>query len=151
MRPRPGSASLVIRDVSAREVETINLHTYGWADRHVFGATHETLLAVRTASRQRPADVIRPKPFCQINLIEPDPDDDSLARENARRGWPEQLEGNGKTYDYIVIPTDRPHPELRARADELTERRARKRAGVGADEPFEGRIINNLLHPHDLA
>jgi hypothetical protein len=32
----------------------------------------------------------------------------------------------------------------------VAERRARKRAGVGDDEPFEGRIVNNLLHPLDL-
>jgi Protein of unknown function (DUF4238) len=150
MRPRLGSGALAIQDISTRELTTINLRTYGWADRHVFGATQEALVAVRKASRERPADVIRPKPFCQVALIEADPDDNSLSEANLRRGWPDRLEGKGRMFDYIVIPTDQPHPERRALADTVTERRARKRAGVGADEPFDGRIVNNLLHPLDL-
>jgi hypothetical protein len=53
--------------------------------------------------------------------------------------------------DYIVIPSDNAHPELRARADELAERRARKRAGIGPDEPFEGRITHKPLPPFDAS
>ena len=79
------------------------------------------------------------------------PDDSSLAEGNRRRRWPAQLpNAKGELCDYIVIPGDRPNAKERALADELTERRARKRAGVGPDEPFEGRIINEPLHPLDL-
>jgi hypothetical protein len=147
MRPLLGGR-LTVRDASASEVETINLRTYGWADEYVYGRTQEALVAVRTASRRRPADVIRPKPFTQAALIELDPDDNSLAEANRRRGWPAQLpNARGELCDYMVISGDRPNAEEWALADELTERRARKRAGVGPDELFEGRIINRPLYP----
>jgi Protein of unknown function (DUF4238) len=141
---------LVVQHVSAEAVETINLRTFGWADRHVFGATQEDLVAARQACRRRRADVVRPKPFCHVALLEPDPDDSSLAERNIQRGWPGQLTHDGTLRDYIVIPADAPHAELWTLADETTERRARKRAGIGDDEPFEGRIINNMLHPTEL-
>jgi hypothetical protein len=151
MRPVPMGGGLTLREASASQVETANLRTFGWADRYVFGRTQATLVAVRTASKRRPADVVRPKPFSQVALLEPDADDNSLAEANLRRGWPPQLRNEkGKLCDYIVIPSDKPNPDLRALADGLTESRARKRAGVGPDEPFEGRIINNPLHPLDL-
>jgi hypothetical protein len=151
MRPVPMLGGLTVREATADEVETINLRTYGWADEYVFGKTQEALVAVRMASRRRPADVIQPKPLTQVALLEPDPDDNSLAEVNIRRGWPPQVRNEGELRDYVVIPCDKPHPELWALVDELTERRARKRAGVRPDEPFDGRIINNPLHPLDVS
>jgi hypothetical protein len=151
MRPVPMGGGLTVRDASAHEIETINLRMYGWADEYVFAKTQDALVAVRTAARRRPADVIRPKPFTQVALLEPDPDDNSLAEVNRRRGWPPQLlNERGEPRDYVVIPSDTPHPELWKLLDELTIRRARKRAGIGADESFEGRIINKPLHPLDV-
>jgi hypothetical protein len=115
------------------------------------GKSQEALARVRIAARRRPADVVRPKPFCQIALIELDLDDTSLADANRQRGWPAYVpNANGEPRDYIVIPADAPHPELLRQADELTEHRARKRAGIGPDEPFEGRIRNEPLDPLDM-
>lgn len=148
MRPLPMGCRLTVREASAHEVETINLRTFGWAEEYVYGMTQDTLTAVRMATKRRPADVIRPKPFVQVIGLEPDPDDSSLIEANLRRRWPPQLlNDQGELRDYIVIPCDKPQPELRALADELTERRARKRAGVGQDEPFEGRIIHKRSYP----
>jgi Protein of unknown function (DUF4238) len=148
MRPSM-NCGLSVEDVSPQTVEAINLRTSGWADRHVFGASQADLVSVRVAARQHPAKVIRPKPFCQVALLEPDPEDSLLADENRRRGWPARVVHGGRVHDYIVIPSDVPHPELWAMADDLTEKRARKRAGVGDEAPFEGRIINNPLDPTD--
>lgn len=114
IRPVLARSALAVRDVSASQVQTLNLRIYGWADKHVFAKTQMTLDATRIASRRRPADVIRPRPFCEVELLELDPTDDSLAKENARRGWPPQLRNeDGELRDYIVIPTDAPHPDLR--------------------------------------
>jgi Protein of unknown function (DUF4238) len=147
VRPLPPGGGLTAREAAAREIETINLRTYGWADKYVFGRTQGALVAVRTAARRDPAKVVRPKPFTQVVLLEADPNDSSLAEENSRRGWPPQLlNGDGQLRDYIVIPTDHPHPELRKRADELAERRARNRLGIGSNERLEGHIINTPLH-----
>jgi hypothetical protein len=151
MRPGRATCGLAVSEIATREVETINLRIYGWADTYVFGKSQEALARVRVAARRRPADVIRPKPFRQVALIDRDPDDSSLAEANRRRGWPAHApNAKGGPRDYIVIPADAPHPELWRQADELTERRARKRAGIGPDEPFEGRIRNEPLHPLDM-
>ncbi len=61
MRPVPMGGGLTVSEASAREIETINLRTYGWADEYVFGRTQDALAAVRTAARRRPADVVCPK------------------------------------------------------------------------------------------
>lgn len=151
MRPLPMGCRLTAREASQREVETINLRTFGWADEYVFGRSQEVLVAVRTATRRRPGDVVRPKPFVQVVGMEPDPNDTSLIEANLRRGWPPQLANNqGELRDYIVIPCDKPHPELRALVDRLAEQRARKRAGIDPEEPIEGRLIHNAIHPLDI-
>lgn len=42
-------------------------------------------------------------------MIAADPDDDTLARANERRGWPPRVENDGQVCDYIVIgPDDNP-------------------------------------------
>jgi Protein of unknown function (DUF4238) len=144
LRPEPASAGLSIGEIDSRQVEKINLRTYGWAEEYVFGETQAALVAVRKAARQRPADVVRPQPFSAAILIELDPDDDSLARENLSRGWPAQLtNGNGELRDYVVIPVGEGEGRRRMRVDELVERRARKRAGVGPDDPLPGRIVTH--------
>jgi hypothetical protein len=151
MRPLPMGCRLTVRDASPREVETINLRTLVWASEHVFGRTQDTLVGVRSATRRRAPDVISPKPFCQVPLLELDPDDDSLAEANLRRGWPPQLpNAQGELRDYIVVPCDKPHPELRRLADELAERRGRKRAGVSPDVEIGGRIVHKPIHPLDV-
>jgi hypothetical protein len=53
--------SVTERALSPKAVEPLNLRAYGFADRHVFGATGD-LVAVRSAAKRRPADVIRPRP-----------------------------------------------------------------------------------------
>jgi hypothetical protein len=62
MRPMSLEGGMTVHEASPTEVETINLHTYGWADEYVFGKTQDALVAVRVASRRRPADVIHPIP-----------------------------------------------------------------------------------------
>lgn len=151
LRLEPMGGGLTVQEVSPDVVETINLRTYGWADRHVFGATQDDLVSVRKASGRRPADVIRPKPFCHVALLDPDPEDNSLVERNLRLGWPARLPRDGELHDYIVIPAEEPHPELWALADGLTESRARKRSGVADGDPFDGRIINDTIHPLDLS
>lgn len=151
MRPGSATCGLEVRDVPATDVERLNLRTLGWADEYVFAKRQATLDSLRAAARRRPGDVIRPRPLCQVVLLELDPDDPSLAAENTRRGWPPYLRGHdGEPHDYLVIPTDAPQPELRRRADELAERRARKRLGPAA-EAAPGKLSHSPIHPLDLA
>ncbi len=151
MRPSSATCRFEVRDVAPTELERLNLRTLGWADEYVFAKRQATLDNLRATARRRPGDVIRPKQFCEVILLELDPDDQSLAVENARRGWPKYLRGpDGELRDYLVIPTNAPQPELRRRADELAERRGRKRLGPPA-EAASGKILNSLVHPLDVA
>jgi hypothetical protein len=142
MRPGSATCGFETREVAASELERLNLRMLGWADEYVFAKCQSTLDSLRVAARRQPRDVIRPRPLTDVVLLEIDPDDPSLAAEHKRRGWPPHLSGNdGKPHDYLVIPTDTPQPELRRRADELAERRGRKRLGPAA----EG-VAGNLSH-----
>ncbi|MTD47514.1 DUF4238 domain-containing protein [Conexibacter sp. W3-3-2] len=110
VRPRGKRCGLRFQDAAAHEVEVCNLRTLGWADRHLFALRQATLEAVRASARRSPAQVPRPRTYCEVALIEPDPGDLSLRDENAARGWPAQVEHpSGEMWDYIVIPTDAPN------------------------------------------
>ena len=61
-----------------------------------FGATQQDLVAVKTAARQRPQDVLSPKAFCHVIFLDADPDDQALAEENRRRAWPPQALHEGR-------------------------------------------------------
>ena len=148
LRPQPSGGRLSVREAGPKEVEAINLRIFGWAEEYVFGRTQAGLVAVQAAARRRPARVDRPRPFSQVILIETDPDDDSLARDNLRRGWPARLASpEGEPRDYVVIPVDGSEGESRKLVDELVESRARKRAGVGPDDPLSGRIVGSAIYP----
>jgi Protein of unknown function (DUF4238) len=152
MRPLPMGGGLTVRQADSHEVETINLRTFAWASEYVFGKTQQALVHVRIAARRRRGDVIGPKQFNQVVLIEVAPDDQSLIEANLRQGWPPQLMNeHGELRDYLVIPADGSQPELRKRADELTEARARKRAGISSSEPFEGHITSTMLDPVEMS
>lgn len=145
---RPGAAEcrLEVCDAAPEDVERLNLWMFGWADDYVFAKRQATLDRLRTSARAKPSEVPRPKPFCAVALLEIDPNDDSLAEENRERGWPPHLPGSdGEPRDYLVIPTDKPQPELRRRADELAEQRARKRLGTAP-----GKMTHRYIHPLDL-
>ena len=147
---RPLGRRLAAAEISQSDAERINLRTYGWADRYVFGATQEAVVAVRRAAKARPADVVRPKPQNYVLLTDPDPDDDSFAEANRRRGWPARIEYEGAEHDYVVIPHDGPSAELHAQMDAAVERRARKTLGIGEKATLPGRMETKPVHPLDI-
>jgi hypothetical protein len=65
--------------------------------------------------------------------MDADPGDDRLAREHARRGWPEQFIVKGVPHDYVVIDERRNPVEHSIKIHEITKRRARKGHGADAD------------------
>ncbi len=148
---RPGSAGTFdIDEATADDVEVFNLRTYGWADAYVFGRDQTSLVTLRKVTRTRPADVICPRPPAHVVLLEVDPDDASLADANRERGWPARLRTSaGDVRDYVVIPMDEPHPKLWKKVDDLTERRAQKRAGAASTSQLAG-IDQRPLKPFSV-
>lgn len=84
--PRVGRATL-----SAVGVRRINLRTYGYAARFVFGRNQAVVQEVRREAKRYRADVVRPRPMRQVMLEEADPKDPNVGRGHARRGWPRGL------------------------------------------------------------
>lgn len=147
---RPIGRGLHVQDISPNDGEALNLRTYGWADNYIFGATQAAVVDVRKAVKARPTDVVKPRPQCQVTILDADPDDDSFAEANRKRGWPARLPYEGELHDYVVIPFDRPRPELHARVDEAFERRIRKQLGVGEEAELDGRFSISPIHPLDI-
>jgi hypothetical protein len=84
--PRSGSAV-----VDSRTVRQVNLRTYGWADRFIFGRGQHIVTRVRAEARKQPGLVVRPRQMKQVMLFEADPDDPSVGLEHVKRGWPRGL------------------------------------------------------------
>lgn len=148
---RPIGRGIGVQDIPPNHAEGVNLRTYGWADSYVFGASRGVLEATRDAAEKRPEDVIRPKPHHHVTLIDADPDDESFAEENRRRGWPPQLMHEGVPHDYVVIAHDKPTPELQERIDAALEQRERKRQGITDGSRPRGRIRTSVPYPPDIS
>jgi hypothetical protein len=144
----PTGMATEVAEVGDREVQLVNLRTYGWADRFVYGSSQDTLQGVRRSAKRRPADVLRPRSPCTVTLLDFDPDDDLFRAVNRRKGWPETLLHDGVTHDYVVFDVDRPDPYMKTRVAESVERRERQRQGLKAGEPLVGQLrVNPLRSP----
>jgi len=91
----------------------LNLMTYGWADRFIYGRSQETVSKVRRQARSHPKDVVKPKPPKRVLAVPPDAISASVTAEYARRGWPRTIpavDKDGKTQEmgYVVIDFDAP-------------------------------------------
>jgi hypothetical protein len=133
-----GEATFEAGTVENRNVEQINLRTYGWAERFIYGSTQEAVVAVRREARKKPQDVVRPKPHRPVILVERNPDDTRLADAHRKRGWPAYLEGpgmDGETvqFDYMVLGEDGDPVEVGVTTTELAKERGMKAAGIPAD------------------
>jgi hypothetical protein len=148
---RLGDPNINEQELDEADAMAINLRTYGWADDFIFGATQDLVTAVRRAAKARPPAVIRQKPMSHVVLLNPDPDDDSIARANRARGWPERLLHEGAYHDYIVVPHDRRAPKLYAEVDKIVEARMRRALGVGEEEPLPGGIRVETIDPNEVS
>ncbi|MFP5387775.1 MAG: DUF4238 domain-containing protein [Thermoleophilia bacterium] len=150
------SDDVMIETVQAanEDVRKLNLRTYGWADKLIFGATQGAVVRVRKDAKRHPELLVRPRPTCSVVLIERDPDDDALAREHVARGWDpymvqEEPDGTVRYLDYMVVGEDGNAVEVTLTADELVEQRERKAHGLAPDSPVElqGGISTAVIPP----
>ncbi len=136
------------------DVRKMNLRTYGWADKLIFGASQEAVVQVRKDAKRHPELVVRPQPMRGVVLVERDPDNDALAREHVARGWDpymvqEEDGGTVRYLDYMVVGEDGNAVEITLTADELVEKRQRKALGLAADssEELEGSVSTDVVSP----
>jgi len=70
MRPGSAMSRFEVHNVNAAELENLNLRTLGWANEYLFAKRQATLDNLRVIARRRPLKVIRPRPFCEVVLLE---------------------------------------------------------------------------------
>lgn len=128
----PGRA---VMEVDQAAVDGVNLRTYGWAVDHIFGGSQEVATRTRRHAKKIAGRLPRPVPSKQVMLIEADPDDESLARANAARGWPPWLPVEGRPHDYVVVESGTNAVDQQVRLTQLAARRARKRGAAMGSGP----------------
>ena len=92
---------------TTKQVDRINLRTYGWATRYVYGPSPDLLERLH----ERADDAPKPIRKRLVMLEDADRADPAAADRNAARGWPryvgmEDDQGNVRQVSYEVIDTD---------------------------------------------
>jgi len=110
-----------------RQVRRLNLMTYGWAERFIYGRSQEVVGSVRRQARSHPRDVVQPRPPKQVLLIPPDSISPSVTAEYARRGWPSTIsaagkDGKTKEMGYIVVDFAEPAGSVAKLGTEIAQR-----------------------------
>jgi hypothetical protein len=108
----PGTAGIGEAPVGEDLVTRVNMRTYGWAERFIYGTAQDLVSTVRRQAKARPALVVRPTVPRLTVLEQADPDDPAVGREHPP-GWPKGLwreddDGQMRFYAYKVLDPDDP-------------------------------------------
>jgi hypothetical protein len=106
LRIGPSQPKRLSMKETTKQVDRINLRTYGWATRYVYGPSKDTLERLHERADEAPKP-IRKRP---VMLEDADRADTAAADRNAARGWPRYIpDPSGKSdrlMSYEVIDTD---------------------------------------------
>lgn len=147
-----GEPSFEVGTVSQHEVQMINLRTYGWAERFIYGSSQEVVVSVRRFAKKNPQQIVRPRRHRPVILIERDADDTRLADAHAARGWPEYLQGPDESggvreFDYMVIDEDGDAVDVSITTDELARTRSLRAANLPPNAAVKGSLKSGHIHP----
>lgn len=106
LTPSGSRAGRAARRVGQAEVDSINLRTFGWADRHLFGESQAAIDRVRSLARAAPRRAPRPRPTRNVLILPAAPGQECFATANRRRGWPDRVPVEGVLHDYRVLEAD---------------------------------------------
>jgi Protein of unknown function (DUF4238) len=107
LRIGPSQPKRLSMKETTRQVDRINLRTYGWATRYVYGPSADLLERLYERADEAP----RPIRKRLVMLEDADRADPAAADRNAARGWPRYIgieddQGNIRQVSYEVIDTD---------------------------------------------
>jgi Protein of unknown function (DUF4238) len=92
-------------------IDRINLQTYGWATRYVYGPSQEILESLHARALAEPEAVPAPTKKRHVILEDLSTADPAVAERNAAKGWDRhvavrQEDGTQRLFSYEVIDTD---------------------------------------------
>lgn len=107
LRIGPNQPKRLSMKETTKQVDRINLRTYGWATRYVYGPSKDILERLHERVDDAPKP-IRKRP---VMVEDPEQADPAVADRNAARGWPRYIDmpdntGTMRTFSYEVIDTD---------------------------------------------
>jgi hypothetical protein len=110
LRISPGDPDRLAVRGTRRQSERINLRTYGWATRFVYGASRGILEELHAYAVAHPDEVPAPSPQRAVIFEDLATADPAVASANAARGWDPTLmmhesDGTFRTVSYRVIDT----------------------------------------------
>jgi hypothetical protein len=114
----PGRRGIGEAPADENLVMRVNLRTYGWAERFIYGTSQQKVSVVRRQAKARRSLVVRPKVPKLTLLEEADPDDPEVGREHPA-SWPKGLwhrnkDGTMTFCAYKVLDPDDPEAIQRA-------------------------------------
>jgi hypothetical protein len=124
---KPGDeCGLSVASSRTAQVKALNLMTYGWAQRFIYGSTQEVVCHVRRQALRSPSEVAVPQPVKQVLLAPPEVLDPSVTAEYIRRGWPKGFrvtddDGDDHLMSYLVVDLDTPPGDMARLAKKLAE------------------------------
>ncbi len=107
----PGTERFLVRQASQKEVEAINLRSYGWAEQSIFGSSEEVLKDVCKAATASPESVPKPRLPATVVVKRMDENDGQIGADNVARGWPRRLalsrpDGTREFLSYELVEID---------------------------------------------
>jgi hypothetical protein len=88
---------------TTKQVDRINLRTYGWASRYIYGHSAEVLEALHARALDDPQAVPAPAKKRVVMMEDLDTADPSVAERNAARGWDRYLQVREKDGSYRLV------------------------------------------------
>lgn len=120
---KPGNCGLAIERLDDETASALNLMTYGWAQRRIFGRTDEAVRLVHERAAQRPDGVPIPRSPTQVVLTPIEFITEAVRARYAAQGWPPEIivdsEDGPRRMGYVVVNLDDPPGSAAAAVTEL--------------------------------
>ncbi len=105
LRIGPSQSKRLSVKETTTQVDRINLRTYGWAARYVYGPSPVVLERLHERADEAPTPIRK----TMVLLEDQSTADPAVAERNAKRGWPRYIAdpgGSGRMMSYEVIDSD---------------------------------------------
>jgi hypothetical protein len=111
VRVGPGQRQRLGLQPTAKQVERVNLRTYGWATRYLFGPSPDLLERLHATATTDPDSVPKFIPKRMVMTEDAETADPAIAERNVARGWPryighEEPDGTQCLLSYEVIESE---------------------------------------------